>query len=90
MARTMSLVFLALAQLPMGAAAAGCDGSNPAVTAVTLQGVSRTPHLNLYHVTAKVTNLGSQRQSGDVLQFIDIVQYDGRLDDRGKYDFEPG
>jgi hypothetical protein len=89
MVRTMSLVFLALAQLPVAAAAA-CDGANPAVTAVTLQSVSRTQHLNLYHVTAKVTNIGSEPQAGNVLQFVDVVQYDGRLDDRGIPPLAPG
>ncbi|MBV8373883.1 MAG: hypothetical protein JO302_00080 [Candidatus Eremiobacteraeota bacterium] len=87
--RIMSLVFLALLQFPI-AAHAGCDGANPAITAVTLQGVNHTPHLDLYHVTAKVTNLGNRGQSGDVLQFVDVVQYDGRLDDRGIPPLAPG
>jgi hypothetical protein len=89
MTRILSLVLVALVQLPIAAYAA-CDGANPAVTAVTLHGVSRTPYLNLYHVTATVTNLGNQTQSGDVLQFVDVVQYNSRLDDRGIPPLAPG
>jgi hypothetical protein len=89
MIRTMTLVFLVIAQVPV-AAAASCDGANPVITAVTLQTVGKTPYLNLYHLTAKVTNLGNQAQAGNALQFVDIVQYGGRLDDRGVPPLAPG
>jgi len=82
---------LTIAATPVAAFAAGtCDGANPTVTAVSLRTVSRTSYLNLYHVTATVTNLGSQPQAGDVLQFVDVVQYGGRLDDRGVPPLAPG
>ncbi|HYL28048.1 MAG TPA: hypothetical protein VEW74_09455 [Candidatus Nitrosotalea sp.] len=90
MTRTICLILATLAQFPIAAVAGTCNGANPAVTAVTLQRVSQTPHLNLYHVTATVTNLGNTPQSGNVLQFIDVVQYDGRLDDRGIPPLGPG
>jgi hypothetical protein len=80
-----------LASAPVSAlAAANCDGPNPAVTSVALRAVSHTPHLDFYHVTATVTNLGSQAQPGDALQFVDVVQYGGRLDDRGVPPLAPG
>jgi hypothetical protein len=85
--RAMSLVFFVLSLGPIAAAA--CSTANPAVTAVTLQSVTRTPYLNLYHVSATVTNNGAA-QSGDVLQFVDVVQYGGRLDDRGVPPLAPG
>lgn len=80
-----------LASAPLSAlAAANCDGPNPAVTSVSLRTVSHSPHLDFYHVTATVTNLGSQAQPGDALQFVDVVQYGGRLDDRGVPPLAPG
>jgi|HubBroStandDraft_4_1064222.scaffolds.fasta_scaffold00004_90 hypothetical protein len=82
---------LAIATTPVAALAAGtCDGANPTVTSVSLRAISHTAHLNLYHVTATVTNLGGQAQPGDVLQFVDVVQYGGRLDDRGVPPLAPG
>jgi hypothetical protein len=90
MTRIAIIVGLVLAQLPLAAAAAGCDGAAPAITSVSLQSVGKTPYLNLYHLSATVTNLGNQAQSGDALQFVDIVQYGGRLDDRGVPPLGPG
>ena len=84
----LSLVFFAL--VPGAAAAQGCDGARPAVTAVVISGVTHTPYLDLYHVRATITNLGSQPQAPNVLQFVDVVQYDGRLDDRGVPPLRPG
>ena len=90
MVRRTLLVLLALALAPAITAAASCDGAKLAITAVSLQGVGKTPYLNLYHVTARVTNLGNQAQAGNLLQFVDVVQYDGRLDDRGVPPLGPG
>ena len=85
------MLAILLASAPVSAlAAANCDGPNPAVTSVALRNVSHTPHLDFYHVTATVTNLGSQAQPGDALQFVDVVQYGGRLDDRGIPPLAPG
>lgn len=86
----VTLVVL-LASTPVSAlAAANCDGPNPAVTSVALRTISHTPHLDFYHVTATITNLGSQAQPGDALQFVDVFQYGGRLDDRGVPPLAPG
>jgi hypothetical protein len=84
------LVALMLAQVPVAAAAGTCSGSGLAVTAVSLRGVSRTPYLHLYRVSATVTNVGNQAQTGTALQFVDVVQYGGRLDDRGVPPLAPG
>jgi hypothetical protein len=89
MIRSTALVLLVLAQVPIGVRAA-CDGANPTVTAVTLHGMSRTAYLDLYHVTATVTNTGSETQMGNVLQFVDVDQYGARLDDRGVPPLAPG
>jgi hypothetical protein len=83
MIRATALVLFLLSQIPIAGLAATCDGANPAITSVTLQGLTRTRHLDLYHVTATVTNLGSEAQPGNVLQFVDVSQYGARLDDRG-------
>lgn len=90
MKRALSLIALALVQLPVTATASTCDGSNLAVTAVSLRSVSQTPYLHLYHVSATVTNVGNQAQAGNALQFVDVVQYGGRLDDRGIPPLAPG
>jgi hypothetical protein len=87
---TLCLAALMAAQFPVAVAANTCDGSNLAVTAVSLRSVSRTPYLHLYHITATVTNVGSQAQAGNALQFVDVVQYGGRLDDRGIPPLAPG
>ena len=91
MNRIAVTLVLALAAAPATAFAQGtCDGANPTVTSVSLRNVSHTQYLNLYHVTATVTNTGSVPQSGDVLQFVDVMQYGGRLDDRGIPPLAPG
>lgn len=82
----LSLVFVAFA--PAAAGAQNC--ARPAVTAVSVSGVTHTPYLDLYHVRATVTNLTNQPQAGNVLQFVDVVQYDARLDDRGVPPLAPG
>jgi hypothetical protein len=86
----LCLVSLMVAQVPLAVEAVTCDGSNLAVTAVSVRSVSRTPYLHLYHVTATVTNVGNQAQAGNALQFVDVVQYGGRLDDRGIPPLAPG
>jgi hypothetical protein len=90
MMRTVSLVCCVLAQIPVAATAAACNGANPTITSVWLHGVTRTPYLDRYHLKATVTNLGNQAQAGNVLQFVDVIQYGGRLDDRGVPPLAPG
>jgi hypothetical protein len=83
MIRTAALMLFVVAQLPLGSMAATCDGANVTVTHVTVATVTRTRYLNLYHVTATVTNLGNAAQAANVMQFTDVKQYGDRLDDRG-------
>ncbi len=91
MNRIALTIAILLAAAPVSAfASTGCDGPDPAVTSVSLRNVSHTPYLNLYHVTATITNLGSQSEAGDALQFVDVMQYGGRLDDRGVPPLAPG
>ena len=90
MVRTTSLAVFALALIPLAAPAATCTGESPAITAVSLRQVTQTPYLKLYHLSATVTNQGGHAQAGDVLQFVDIMQYGGRLDDRGIPPLAPG
>jgi hypothetical protein len=82
MIRTAALVAFALAQLAEVAAAA-CGRAGPTITSVTLHSVTPSRYLNYYDVTATVTNHGGQGQAANVLQFVDVTQYGGRLDDRG-------
>ena len=89
MIRTIALAIVAFSSMPL-AAAAQCEGPGPTVTAVAVSGVSHTPYLTLYRVSATVKNLGTQAQAGDVLQFVDVMQYGGRLDDRGVPPLGPG
>jgi hypothetical protein len=90
MIRITALVLFILVQVPIGIRAAACDGAGPAITSVALQSLTRTRYLDLYHVTATVTNLGNEAQPGNVLQFVDVDQYGGRLDDRGVPPLAPG
>lgn len=89
MIRITAVALFVLAQIPVGAQAA-CDGANPAITSVTLHGMTHTRYLDLYRVTATVTNVGGSAQSGNVLQFVDVAQYGARLDDRGIPPLAPG
>lgn len=89
MVGTIGLVLFGLTILPI-AAMAKCVQPVPVVAAVRLQRVTHTSHLNLYHISATVANRGDQPQAGDVLQFIDVVQYGSRLDDRGVPPLKPG
>ncbi len=83
MTRSIAAAVFALSLLPVGATAASCAGADPAITSVALQGVTTTRYLNLYRVAVTVTNLGSVAQADNVLQFVDVMQYGDRLDDRG-------
>jgi CARDB len=90
MIRTAALLSIALTLMPMPAYAAGCTGASPVVTSVSVVGVTRTRYLNYYRVSATVTNRGSDAQAGNVLQFVDVMQYGDRLDDRGVPPLAPG
>ena len=83
--RIVSAGLLLLAQLPLAAHASTCGGANPAVTSAVVKSVVPSGNVNQYHIQGTVTNLGSQGQADNTLQFVDI--YEGasqeRLNDRG-------
>jgi hypothetical protein len=83
MIRTAALALFAAAAIPTGALAQVCAGADTAVTKITVVKVTHTQYANVYHVAATVTNLGSEAQSKNVLQFVDVLQYGNRLDDVG-------
>jgi hypothetical protein len=83
MIRTFCIVVFMLAQTAVGATAATCSGANPAITSVAVKNVTSNGGLNYYHIAGTVTNLGTQSQPSNTLQFVDIWQYGNRLDDRG-------
>lgn len=90
--RIVSAGLLLLAQLPLAAQASTCAGANPAVTSVVVKNVVPSGNVNQYHIQGTVTNLGSQGQANNTLQFVDI--YEGasqeRLNDRGIPPLKPG
>ncbi len=88
MIRSMAISLVVLAQIPLCVRA--CDGADPAITSVSLQAMTHTRYLDLYHVTATVKNVGSEAQAGNVMQFVDVGQYGRRLDDRGVPPLAPG
>ncbi len=90
--RIVSAALLLMAQLPLAAHASTCGGANPAVTAAVVKSVVPSGKVNQYHIQGTVTNLGSQGQASNTLQFVDI--YEGasqeRLNDRGIPPLQPG
>ena len=91
MIRALALSLAGLASLlPPSLAAAPCDGPILAVTPPTLRTVDHARYLNLYRVSVTVTNTGDEAQAANVLQFLDVLQYGGRLDDRGVPPLAPG
>lgn len=88
--RTLSLVLILLAQIPAAAQAASCNGADPAITSVKVANVASDGGANHYTLAGTVTNLGSAKQSTNVLQFVDIYQGKTRLEDRGIPPLAPG
>ncbi len=83
MIRPIAWMLVLAAQLPIGTSAATCAGADTAIARAAVEHVIHTRYLNFYHVAVTVTNVGTQTQSGSVLQFADMAQYGIRLDDRG-------
>ncbi len=80
MSRTTILALLALV-ITLGASpAASCAGADPAIVSVGVKNVTRDGALNTYHITGTVTNVGSQAQANNVLQFVDIYMAEQKLD----------
>jgi hypothetical protein len=83
-----ALAILALA--PPAASAASCGGANPAITSVVVKNVTNSGSINTYHLMGTVTNLGSQAQPSNTLQFADIYIDGQKRNDRGIPPLAPG
>jgi hypothetical protein len=90
MIRALPAVIFILALAPLGTAAATCAGADPAITSAAVQTVTSNGLLNQYHIVGTVTNLGSQAQPSNTLQFADIYVDRVRHDDRGIPPLAPG
>ena len=60
-----------------------CSASGPTVTGASVRSVARNGDLNRYVVAIVVTNVGSQSQSGNTLQSVDVMQNDVKVDQKG-------
>src|SRR5271166_1332897 len=69
---------------------AGCAGADPAITSVSVPSTTQSGALNVYHLTATVTNLGKTKQAPDVLQFVDIYYNGDKVDAKGIPPLAPG
>jgi hypothetical protein len=90
MIRALSAIAFILALVPSTAPAAGCAGANPAITSVVVKNVTSVGLLNTYHMAGTVTNLGSQGQPSNTLQFVDIYIDGQKRNDRGIPPLAPG
>ena len=70
--------------------AAGCRGADPALSPVTVTGVTTDAGNNVYHVSGTVTNTGSMKQASNVLQFVDIYRDREKMDNIGIPPLRPG
>ncbi|HLX26012.1 MAG TPA: CARDB domain-containing protein [Candidatus Cybelea sp.] len=90
MIRVLSALLVLLGLTPGAAVAASCAGANPAITSVTVKNVTTSGQLNTYHLAGTVTNLGSQGQPSNTLQFVDIYVDQMKKNDRGIPPLAPG
>jgi subtilase family serine protease len=90
MIRARILVLFTLALAPLGASAAACTGANPAIVSVVVKTVTTSGSLNTYHLAGTVTNLGSQGQPSNTLQFVDIYIDRQKRDAHGIPPLRPG
>jgi subtilase family serine protease len=88
--RTVTLILVLLAQLPVNAVAATCAGADPAITSVKVTNTASDGSLNRYTLVGTVTNLGGRKQASNVLQFVDIYQAGDRVTNRGIPPLAPG
>jgi subtilase family serine protease len=90
MIRVATALFCVLALAPAASAAAACAGPNPAITSVVVKNVTASGQLKTYHLAGTVTNLGSQAQPSNSLQFVDIYGDTDKHDTRGIPPLAPG
>ncbi|MBV8373881.1 MAG: hypothetical protein JO302_00070 [Candidatus Eremiobacteraeota bacterium] len=90
MTRLWIAALTVLAFAPTAVEAATCAGPNPAITSVVVKNVSSNGGLDTYHLVATLTNLGSQAQASNTLQFVDIYAETDKHDNRGIPPLAPG
>jgi hypothetical protein len=90
MIRLLTAILFALALVPGPAPAAGCAGANPAITSAVVKNVTTSGGLNNYHIVGTVTNLGTQGQPSNTLQFVDVYIDGQKRNDRGIPPLAPG
>ena len=90
MIRASIAMLLTLALAPLGASAATCAGANPSITSVVVKTVTTSGSLNTYHLLGTVTNLGSQAQPSNTLQFVDMYIDRQKRDAHGIPPLRPG
>jgi hypothetical protein len=90
MIRILTALLVALAPAPSAARAQSCAGPNPAITSLAVKDVTTSGNLNTYHLDGTVTNLGTQGQPSNTLQFVDIYIDTQKRNDRGIPPLAPG
>ena len=93
MFRTTMLTLLALTLISTGVASAACAGADPAITAAFVKSVTSqggAGSVNRYNISGTVSNVGSEGQASNVLQFVDIYENGDKLDSRGVPPLKPG
>lgn len=88
--RLLSVGLFLIALMPRAAPAATCAGPNPAITSVVVKNVTSNGSVSVYHMSGTVTNLGSQGQPSDTLQFVDVYVDQVKHDNRGIPPLAPG
>jgi subtilase family serine protease len=71
-------------------AAPNCNGAYPSIASVVVKGVTASGALNTYHIAGTVTNSGSQPQSNNVLQSVDVYMAGQKLDSKSVPPLAPG
>ncbi len=89
MIRSLAAVAV-LALAPSAGSAAVCAGPNPAITSVAVKHVTTNGSINTYDIAGTVTNLGSQKQASNTLQFVDIYIDRQKRNERGIPPLAPG
>ena len=64
-------------------AQASCGGAAPTITSASVHSMTTDGKLNFYQIAATVKNAGGAAQSSRTLQFVDLYQFDEKLDAKG-------
>jgi hypothetical protein len=85
----MMLPILLAAALGAGEPSATCS-PGPAVNAASVRSVTRVGDLNRYVLGIQVTNAGNSAQPSNTLQSVDVIQNEGKIDQKGVPPLRPG